>query len=245
MKSNKIKKLVKKKNTKKNRIKTGGSKICRNNRSLCFGNNHQFYTDSKNELIKFYNLLQKLGLTVFLAGGTLLGCIRENNLMSNDDDICLGLIEYYDTTKLIEKLFENRGYNKMIYSGKEENGKLISKIRKDNYGNETTIFKQFTFSKKINNNLIEFDITVCHQDPINNHFVDTNYFDNKVQFYLYKPFNLKLIHFLNSYFYIPENYNEYLNNLYGNWKDENPFFKWSDSPCLSENYNYSNLRYFD
>ena len=140
----------------------------------------------------------------------MLGCIRENNLMANDDDICLGLIEYYDTTILLEKLFENRGYDKIIYSGKEENGILTSKVKKMIMELKIQYLSSLHLSGKINNNLVEFDITVFHYDPINNYFlVVTNYFNNTVQFYLYKPFNLKLINFLDNYFYIPENYREF------------------------------------
>jgi len=239
----KTKKNKSKRKKNKKSVMYGGN-ICRHNRNLCFGNNKQFYEDTKNELIKFYNLLQNLGLTVFLDGGTLLGYAREHNLMANDDDICLSLIEYENSTDIVENLFQNHGYNKMIYSGKLENGGLVSNVRKDNYKNENTIFKQFTFSKKINGNLVEFDINVLHLDPIKQYFVETNYNNNTVQFYLHKPFNLKQVYFLNNYFYIPEEYDTFLKGLYGNWRIENPLFKWSDTPCIDYNYNYNNLIYF-
>lgn len=225
---NKFLKRSKKKRKRKNKLRTitkvkKGGFMCRHNRNICFGKNIIFYKETVKELIKMYNLLLKNNFIVFLCDGTLLGYAREQDLLKNDDDICLGILDNNICYSKLEQLFTVNNYSKKIFdSNKILNNKNILRMR------------QYTFSKKFLEYIIEFDILIFNIDRIRNRMVCTNYF-SKIEFFDYDNFKLKKVYFLNNYFYIPANYEYFLKSLYGDWKLEKPLFKWTDYKNINLN----------
>ncbi|VVU95748.1 hypothetical protein CPAV1605_1504 [seawater metagenome] len=202
---------------------------CRHDRDLCFGKNKEFYNISVNQLVKIYNQFQKNNLKVFLSGGTLLGYQRESNLLRNDDDLDITLLpsSFEDFTKL-EKIFKKEGYKKKIYYIKIKNVKYPG---------------QYTFYKFINGFRIEFDIGIIWKDTFNNNFVLFSYFKNG-EYYIFRPFQLKQVNFLNNYFFVPENVENYLSSSYGpDWNVEKNNFKYTDYNNINMDYNTQNLYY--
>jgi len=51
------------------------------------------HTKLKSMLIRFTSVLHKHGYNYFMIGGTLLGCVREGNIISHDDDIDLAMMK--------------------------------------------------------------------------------------------------------------------------------------------------------
>ena len=218
---NKFLKRSKKKRKRKNKLRTitkvkKGGFMCRHNRNICFGKNIIFYKETVKELIKMYNLLLKNNFTVFLTCGTLLGYARENDLLRNDDDICLAILDNNICFSKLEQLFEVNNYSKKFF---DSNKKLET-------GNKLRL-RQYTFNKMSLGYNIEFDIEIYHIDRTRQKIVSTMYFSSDIQFFDFDYIKLKKVKFLENYFYIPLNYNHFLKSLYGNWKTENSLFKWT------------------
>lgn len=204
---------------------------CRHNRELCFGKDSKFYNLSKSQMIKIYKELEESKLVCFLSGGTLLGLIREKNLLKNDDDIDITILpKSKECFEKIEKIFENNGYNKTIYEIKIRN---------------TTYPGQYTFSKNIDGYLIEFDICIIWNDPFNKRYILTTYFKS-TEYYIFNQFELKRIEFLGENFNIPKDEIYYIQTSYGeNWHIENTSFKYIEYGNIVYNYNNNLLEFHE
>ena len=65
---------------------------CRMGRKLCFGNNNRFKKLLLNEYIEIDKIMKSRQIKGFLSSGTILGYVRHNDLIPNDDDISIHYI---------------------------------------------------------------------------------------------------------------------------------------------------------
>ena len=75
--------------------------------------------DSKDELAQVIEILDEIGIDFWMCHGSLLGLIRDGELLAWDDDIDIGIWDSKSSRETIEKAFQNRiGYER-IYLAEE------------------------------------------------------------------------------------------------------------------------------
>src|SRR5210317_2010408 len=153
-----------------------------------------------------FDILEKKGLQPFITGGTLLGYMRDNDLLRNDDDIDISVFGKPGVDSVVRKVFEQNGYKTKKYNIRIASGVVIG---------------QYTFKQNINNKSIEFDISFYFHNKTDDKYVYCTFFDLSIQYHLFSPFNLTQVQFLNHTFLVPDNVNKYLQEEYGfDWWNE-------------------------
>lgn len=199
---------------------------CRKGRALCFGTNKAFRDTNVSELIKMFDILQKNGLQPFITGGTLLGYMRGNDLLRNDDDIDISFFAKPGLDSVVQKVFEQNGYKTKKYNTDIANG----------------IVGQYTFTQNIDNKPIEFDVSFFFHDKALDKYVYCTFFDLSIQYHLFSPFNIKKVQFLNRTFTVPNNTSKYLQEEYGfDWWNENSSFTVDNYSNIVDKYNVNDL----
>jgi len=151
----------------------------------------------------------------FLISGTLLGAIREGDFLKNDYDIDLG---FYAWDIEMQQLREAILDSEKFSMNEYATNDLL-RIKHKN-GIVIDLYKHF-----IENNAL------CHQVPY--------------QKWYNTPFTLTTINFAGSTAYIPDNYDLYLSENYGNWRDDICFFDFSfDTPNTKYPNSLDTLEYF-
>lgn len=143
----------------------------------------------KKILSEFYDIIKNFNVRVILSGGTLLGCIRENNFIEWDDDIDLEL--YRDE------------FNSIIHN-------LMQKLTQKNfeyYANLTEPWEKISIYKEDQ----KIQIGTLYK---NKEYMITRI--RKIPAYLFD--NPKKIIFKNMDFYVPNPPEKFLNHVYINWK---------------------------
>lgn len=202
---------------------------CRHNRKNCFGKNKELKKQTIKEFIKIISLLDKHNIKGFLSSGTILGYVRENDLLRNDDDISIGIFANKNNINIVKNLFKKLGYRTKIYylkmNGKNEIG-------------------QFTFKKSYKEYEVEFDVEIFFNDIKNNKYVMSSFW-KPTAFYPFNKFNIKKIEFLGSQFYIPANPVYFVKQLYGKkWNIEKPMFHHTEYGNRIIHYDRNELTYF-
>lgn len=157
-------------------------------------------------MIKTRNTLNRLGIVFWLEFGTLLGAVRDNDFITGDTDIDLGIF-MEDRPNDFEKMLLGEGFKKKYYFILGD--KIIEeRYYYDGVGIDFSYFERkngktythlfFKNSKKTKINKELFDVVKCTYDK----------FDKVKEF-----------KFKNELFYIPENAEILLEQKYGkNWK---------------------------
>lgn len=144
---------------------------------------------AKNALLDLHDTLTKKNINFFLVSGTLLGCIRNNNLISYDNDIDIGVMN-------------NINYHDL----------LASVLSSGHYELLATNFKTIIKVKHLNGIKIDIFIHAIKNGKIWHSGLKKLYWVNTM-------FALKKIVFLDRYFLIPDDYELYLSENYGaDWK---------------------------
>ena len=141
--------------------------------------------DAKEFLEKFYKFCNKIGIKPFLFWGTLLGCIRDNNLIPWDDDIDL-MVTYPEIIKLLSKTDNLYGLNIKINELKFN-----------------VVNRPFVLRLEYKN--IPIDIDVIHDENDEQFICREIYAGKDKKTYLPKKFiyPLKQINFLGTKVYVP------------------------------------------
>lgn len=203
---------------------------CRMNKKICFGKDKKFHDLSLSEFVKINNEFNKNGIKGFLCGGTILGYVRENDFLRNDDDISIGIFANKNTVHKVKQIFKKFGYRSKAYLFKLNNKLEIG---------------QFTFKKRIDNYEVEFDIEFYFNDDVNNKYVTLTFW-RPMAYYPFEKFGLKKTRFLNNTFYIPENPVKWVEQHFGkDWKVEKPMFHNTQYGNRLTKYNRSLLKYFE
>tara|TARA_Y100000389_G_C17423342_1_gene498078 strand:+ start:82 stop:801 length:720 start_codon:yes stop_codon:yes gene_type:complete len=118
----------------------------------------------KSMLTRFTSVLHKHGYNYFIIGGTLLGCIREGDIISHDDDIDLAMMKddieiMLNDHNLLEDLKNNN--LQINHPHLKEMSYKIRNIKNDSIFDKSRIFIDlFSYSKfessVDNNNIIHF-----------------------------------------------------------------------------------------
>ena len=165
---------------------------------------------ARKALLDLKQALDKSSVEFFLRSGTLLGCIREGDLLEHDKDIDIGVFEQPDLGTLQDLLLKT--------------GKFKSKA--DRYRGQNRVSLTI-----FHNNGTAFDI-YQHQDK-NNHYLVEHFLPGRSFARQFTRFKLTPTAFLGTTFCIPDNSELYLTELYGDdWHVPKPFF---DSRVSSKN----------
>lgn len=141
--------------------------------------------DAENALVDLKRLLEHHKINFFIISGTLLGCIRENKILSHDKDIDIGV-------------FENKlDIDHLIFCLKQSGFFEFMPVKHEKY------------IKIKHLNGIFVDIFIHYQDH------QYYYHRTAKIEWRNKKFTLKKIKFLNHDFFIPSNYQLYLTENYG------------------------------
>tara|TARA_B100001094_G_C18158975_1_gene788185 strand:+ start:108 stop:1499 length:1392 start_codon:yes stop_codon:yes gene_type:complete len=194
--------------------------ICRKGRTRCYGVDKTWKENNIRDYIILYNELLKNNIKPFITGGTLLGIGRKYDLLDNDDDLNLDIFKK-DYNKIFIDIIKNLGYS-------------IKYLETSKGGIQLTINKGNTKD----NNDIEIDISIFEE--IKDKYVSYSKFTSKGETLVFDKFKLKQIKIFNNLFYVPDNIDKFLTNLYGkDWIIPDPFFDYlNDSPAIQKGKNF-------
>ena len=186
--------------------------------------NYDFdYTKCFEDLDKLLDILEKNGYKPFLDGGTLLGLYRDGKLMDYDKDADIGLIVNYETNVEIEK------YANKLTNVINNNGKYNCRIDFDANRKVSTV-------RVATNNDIAIDIFFYYKDYLklgNNklYSVCAGEYTLIPLLWEYDNFDLIKMKLANREYYVPNDVNKYLSQLYGNNWQEHIKIWWSGISC--------------
>ena len=149
-----------------------------------------YFTDemASRALLDLKAVLDKAGIQFFLISGTLLGCIRENKILAHDKDIDIGVWSDEGYDK-VRTIIETSGYFYIAHSRRPD---LLLMVRHVN-GIAIDVFFHFR----------EID----------------NYWHAGVKTrWCNSPFSLVHKSFLGGQYLVPEDYERYLTENYGDWE---------------------------
>jgi hypothetical protein len=158
--------------------------------------------------------LKAKGLQPFLISGSLLGCMRDGQIMPHDKDLDMGLIGWESQFELAQAILELGCFDINLKRLKGEDLFLISAV--DQRTNIAVDF--FMFHDKGDHFL---------------HGIDYQY--GFTQNFRFSKFNLTETEFLEDSFYIPDQWERMLEENYGQWKTPEPAYVVTvESPGLTE-----------
>jgi hypothetical protein len=167
-------------------------------------------------LLDISKILKMYNIKYWLQDGTLLGCYRDGNFISHDDDTDIGL--FFSDVKNKKNIFNmlfNLGFRLHKVKGKLENSLLVTIIRD---GVSTDLFFYYTEKTKIYHSSFKILTTATGKQS-----QQINYF--------YDPFEVKETMFLNNNFLVPDNEEKFLLTKYGaGWKIPDPSWDHLYSP---------------
>lgn len=175
----------------------------------------RFDVDTASQsLVTVNRLLRERGLQPFLMSGTLLGYVREGQLLSHDKDIDLGLVGWEQQYALAQALL-SAGHYQLSYRG----------LR----GSQTFLIDAVDLKHGM-----VIDFFFFH--PRDDHFlhgIDYKYgFTQNLRF---SRFGLKEVDFLGDRFWIPDNADQNLTENYGDWRTpQSSYVVTVESPALLE-----------
>ena len=154
----------------------------------------RFPLDAANEALKdLRRIFISNNIDFFLISGTLLGCIRNNQLLGHDKDIDVGIWEECDRSKIIKAISTSGCFE--FHAFRSEHVIRVKHVS----GISVDIFYHYRESD--------------------------NYWHGGVKLkWNNSPFKLKEHQFLGVTFKIPENYELYLTENYGEWRIEKKEF---------------------
>jgi hypothetical protein len=154
-------------------------------------------SDAEETLILANEILQNKGLQPFLMAGTLLGCIRDGQLLPHDKDVDIGLIGWEHQFTVAQALIESGAFHIDLSEVSGEN--------------------RFVLAANDIRNGTAIDFFFFHD--MDDHYLQGINFD--IGFLLnlqFSKFGLQKINFHNREFFAPDNIDLYLAENYDDWR---------------------------
>lgn len=164
-------------------------------------------------IIFFTNMMRKKDVNLYLDQGTLIGIVRDGDIIAWDDDIDFR-INQIDVEKVKQLLLDNK--NRLPYSDKLE---WKAKITNDTEGNTWNI--SLIFENKKLKFINEFEIGVGVRKIVGNNSIGMLCKYNSCNKEHFEKYDI--LDFENGQVIVPYKYEEYLSLLYGNWKTPEKF----------------------
>ena len=196
--------------------------------------NPRNYELAKKGLLKLREVLDGLGVEWYLAHGTLLGCVREHDLIPHDFDLDVPVNEHTDLTKVEYALVSAAFFpqilppEKYLYRG-DRFGMTLSLPGArlgEPWDVSVDIWKQYTLNENEVFEPYEKGPWVWVYDE---HNVRTGGHATYDKIIFPRPTKIVRVPFLGSDFPIPENYDAILTAEYGNWHEIDPNWTTGDA----------------
>lgn len=150
--------------------------------------NKRLISCSANEaLLDLKSTLNNDNIVFFLISGTLLGCVRENQLLGHDKDIDVGVWDDFDYDHIANVFLKSGCFE--VQAMRSEHCVRVKHL-----------------------NGVAIDVFIHYREKRNYWHAGVKLMWNN------SPFSLIERRFLNSNFFIPENYDLYLTENYGEWR---------------------------
>lgn len=155
----------------------------------------------KEALLDLARLMAEHEISFFLCFGTLLGFVREGGFLSFDKDIDVGIPEGYSQQKVVD-IIKNSDHFSFSHKNTLNEKSLLISLKHSN-GASVDLFFHFKEGDNI--------------------FAGV---DNAQEQFLWKfsAFDLTEVSFLGETFRIPAEPEAYLEQMYGSWKEPDPYF---------------------
>ena len=154
-------------------------------------------------LADLYSIANKSGMEVFLAFGTLLGCMRDGDFLGHDKDIDVGIVGWEKQYDLCIELIKSGKFMFDAQFLKQENTYYIPILHKP-----TGMW---------------IDIFIFHESN-NKLTTAVDFFFGYQQKYSVSNFELKEYNFVDINVLIPKNPSNYLEETYSNWEVSDPVY---------------------
>ena len=210
----------------------------------------------KNFIIAI-NILNKLNIKYFVVCGTLLGIVRDKNLIASDNDIDIAILKKDLKDKnLIINEFKKKKFlkikkfykNEKLISFKKKGGRTVDINIYENYNKNYYICKNYfiknffakityilSLGKSYRGNYKSFFHLFTFMKKIfvliKKILIEKNIMYSEGGYNVPKFFFKKRLKFSfkNIYFYSPFLYQRYLSYMYGNWKIKDKKYNWTKS----------------
>lgn len=171
-------------------------------------------------LLKLSNTLKQNNLEHWLEYGTLLGLVRDSKLIQHDLDLDVGVFTPQDST-LYRRILASAGFKliKVWY--------LDGVVIEETYSYKNVHVDLYYF-QKVGDKLIAY--TCYRQRTIDNNLKFNQY--NVLRYSYVGYMDNVLLDVLGHKFFIPRNYEQLLEQKYGNWRVKNSAWTIFDSPVV-------------
>lgn len=178
-------------------------------------------------ILYFTNLANNNNIVLFLEFGTLLGIIRDGDIIDWDDDIDFSINEEY-ATKTAQLLLNNK--DKLPFS---DILKWTASVKKDLH--ERIWYISLTFSNKVTQKFTPFEIAFGVRKTFNNRSVCMR---NRYVSCDIKHFEqYDIINFLGKEVKVPFRHEDYLSHTYGDWKTPKIYTFGAEYGSLDNDFN--------
>lgn len=160
---------------------------------------------ARKALSDFSDLMNACKLEFFLVFGTLLGCVRDNDLISGDTDIDVGIWQQADLSEVLKRC-NQYGFTPGPSTRDDSN-------RADKISNITFYYRN-KIAIDVYRHVLEGEKLHCGFAVGSNQLL-----------YEVSPFTLMSKEFLGSEYLVPEDFEQYLVECYGVWKTPQPDFE--------------------
>ncbi len=163
-----------------------------------------------NALVKLKNIFNKINQPYFIMGGTLLGFIREGNIISHDEDVDIGIFTEELNPNLVNIL--------------QQNGVIFNAIMGDSGNSKNSVEYRFFIDD------IQIDIFCWHKEA--EYCWYSAWWKSGESFKLkFDTFSISSKIINEETFSIPDSPEHWLEQIYGNdWKTPNKQWHWAASP---------------
>jgi len=227
-----------------------GPSMLLKDRKSWIGDRRFLHNQNREAMLKLLKLViekfEEYDVEYILDMGTLLGAMREGNLLPWDDDVDISLInekDFYKIPKILDEICKQTGYPVNLYTFKQSQDTYATSTEKyvEPKEIEFTDINNYHIAKIKNRNLyvpqdvnIALDIFFTYKYKKEIHWFMFGKVYKMPEAILNK--GIQKIDFHNIKCNVPVAYNKYLTQWFDNWEEPNPEWEEDDSPAMQDNY---------